>query len=230
MAGSSSSRPPAAMDPATSFGSSTWRAALPDTLVDHDSSLEFMTPDAVVDRPVSEDKAEHYPADEQQWQRPQRFMTDAELEKKRQQQSVMRGAQMLPEKSQQAMCGVTEEAFEVMVYKILTRLASNGRMAADCSNGPQHISDVNSDVAESSKPVEQFGDVPGEKRQIGDSHTAEADVSDRHTAEKDVGGEDRQSAEIDVFLDQEDVLDDIIPRMKRNEAKLVPRQRRGHKK
>ena len=105
-------------------------AALPDMLVDHDSSLDFMTPDAVLERPVSEDKAEYSPEEQQL----QVFMTDAVLEEQPQQQPVMEGAQMLAEKPQQAMCGVTEEQVEVMVYNILTKLAS------DCGNGPQHIS------------------------------------------------------------------------------------------
>ena len=185
------------MDPATSFGSSTWRAALTDA-VDHGVSLNPVT-------------------------------TDAELEKKRQQQSVMKGAQMLPEKSQQAMCGVTEEAVEVMVYKILTRLASNGRMAADCGNGPQHISDVNSDVAESSKPVEQFGDVPGGECQIGDSHTAD-DVSDSHTGEVDVLVQENALQDDALLVQENGMYDDIVPNMKRNDVLLVPRQQRGHKR
>ena len=164
-------------------GSSTWRAALPDTLVDH-------------------------------------------------------------EKSQQAMCGVTMQQMEVMVYKILTRLASNGRMAADCGNGLQHISDVNSGIPDVAVPgtVEQFGDVPGGERQIGDSHTARADdvaddISDSHTGEVDVLVQENgilvqeDALQDEALLVQENgMYDDIVPNMKRNDVLVVPRQQRGHKR
>ena len=65
-------------------------AALPDTLVDHDSSLDFIAPDAVLERPLSVDKAEVDPEEQQV------FMTDAMLELQPQQQPVMQDAQMLP--------------------------------------------------------------------------------------------------------------------------------------
>ena len=95
------------------------------------------------------------------------------------------------------MCGVTVEQVEVIVYDILTKLASKGNIAdvlssntdlTDCGSGLQQISEVSSlsDVAESPRPaVEQCTEVSG--RQLGDSHTARADVSDRHSAEGDVG-------------------------------------------
>ena len=76
------------------------------------------------------------------------------------------------------------------------------------------------------------------KHQIGDSHTAKAEVSDRHTAENDAGGQDRHSAEVDVIMDQDDVisvssdisddqddvLEDVVPRM------LVPRRGRRYRR
>ena len=81
-------------------------------------------------------------------------------------------------------------------------MLGNNTYLADCGKGPQHISgDVISRISEVAKhPVGQFIEVP-----------------DRH----------RQSAEDDVFMDQEDgvsvvsdssedsegVLDDFIPRM-----------------
>ena len=121
------------------------------------------------------------------------------------------------------------------MFNILSKLASKGNVAdmlssntdlTDCGSGLQQISEISSlsDVAESPGTA-QFGG------QIGDSHTARADdVSDSHTGEVDVGRQDRQSAEFDALLVQEDahlqedvflVQEDdiygaIIPKMKRN--------------
>ena len=128
------------------------------------------------------------------------------------------------------------------MYDLKSKLSSTGRIIevlgnntylADCGNGPQHIS---GDV------ISRISDVSS--RQIG-----EAVVPVRHTAETDDGGEDRHSAEIDVFVDQDDdvlsistnsteedvthdvIQEDIIPivpiprnvrRYRRNEEALGP--------
>ena len=112
------------------------------------------------------------------------------------------------------------------MYDLKSKLSSTGKIVevlgnntylADCGNGPQHISgDVISRVSDVSR------------HQIGD----------RQTAEKDAGGQDRHSAEVDVIMDQDDVisissdsyedqddvLEDVIPRI------LVPRRGRRYRR
>ena len=115
------------------------------------------------------------------------------------------------------------EGEEVIVYDLKSKLSSTGKITevlgnntylADCGNGPQHISgDVISRVSDVSR------------RQIGDRQSAEADV----------GGQNRHSAEVDVFVDQEDVTsvtsdssdeqDDVLEDVTPN----VPVPRRGRR-
>ena len=117
------------------------------------------------------------------------------------------------------------EGEEVIVYDLKSKLSFTGKITevlgnntylADCGSGPQHISgDVISRVSDVSR------------RQIGA----------RQTAEDDAGGQDRQSAETDVIMDQDvisvssdgsddedDVLEDAIPRVQ------VPRHARRYRR
>ena len=89
------------------------------------------------------------------------------------------------------------EGEEVIVYDLKSKLSSTGRIIevlgnntylADCGNGQQHIS----------------GDVISRVSDVSRRQNGEAVVPVRHTAETDDGGEDRHSAEIDVFVDQDD--------------------------
>ena len=92
---------------------------------------------------------------------------------------------------------VFAEGEEVIVYDLKSKLLSTGRIIevlgnntylADCGNVQQHIS----------------GDVISRVSDVSRHQNGEAFVPVRHTAETDDGGEDRHSAEIDVFVDQDD--------------------------
>ena len=136
---------------------------------------------------------------------------------------------MLAEKSQQAMCGVTVEQVEVMIYDILTKLASNGKIAdvlsnstdlADCGRRLQQVSDdVSSGISNvAERPGGQLSEVPGRQRQ-----TAEADGD---VFMDQVDGMFSVSGVLDDFIPmtEEGDLDAVIPRMKRNEGMLGPKQ------
>ena len=123
----------------------------------------------------------------------------------------MTGAQMLAEKPQQAVCGVTVAQVEVMVYDIISKLSSKGKIAevlsnntdlADCGKGPQHISgDVISRIPDVAKrPVGQNIEVPEQPRQ-----TAEDDVL--------MDQEDGMSIISESSMDSEGVQEAVIPRI-----------------
>ena len=109
---------------------------------------------------------------------PQQLMVDKD--------AVMTDAQMLSEKPQQAVCGVTVKQVEVMVYDILTKLASKGKIAdvlsnntdlADCGKGQQHISDVSSGVSDVAEhPGGQFIEVPGQPKRRRKKGRLQTDV------------------------------------------------------
>ena len=85
----------------------------------------------------------------------------------------MAGDQRLLGKPQQAVCGVTVAQVEVIVFDILSKLASKDVLRsstdqADCDRGQQHVPDVSSGVSDASSGVSdvadpggQFCEVPG---------------------------------------------------------------------
>ena len=143
-------------------------------------------------------------------------------------------AQMLLAKQpQQAVCGVTVDQVEVIVFNILSKLASKGNVAdvlsdsTDLADVPeqQHISEeehISDDSSGDEHPGGQF-EVPGQPKQTVDDHIP-MDQENGIFIQEDALRDDA------LLVQENGMYDDIVPNMKRNDVLVVPRQQRGHKR